>query len=74
MLRGGTSEILAFLIHSEISRNKKDIAKILKSPPGKMPPLKVVFFRNMLCVFEWLSHLEFSFCCPHIAFTSSVNV
>ena len=43
MLRGGTSEILAFLIHSKISRNKKNIAKILKSRPVKMPPLKAVF-------------------------------
>ena len=74
MLRGGISEILAFLIHSKISRNKKDIAKILKSRPRKNDPSEGCFFRNMLCVFYWLLHIEFSIRCSHIAFTSSVNV
>ena len=43
MLRGGTSEILAFLIHSKISRIKKDIAKILNSRPRKNAPSECCF-------------------------------
>ena len=74
MLREGTSETLAFLLHSKILRNKKVIAKKLMIRPQKNALLGGSFFTNRVHAFKWLSLLGISLYCSNITITYSLNI